>query len=145
MVTRIILATLFLTLLTGCVGGQMYTTEVQDDGQFYQVTDVGHVSLLKKGAEYSLFETCVWDENTGTMHSCKTVGTRLDANNTIAEQVFGPAATVGAAELIDFNVNNSGSSSSSTSDAVGVGVGGAGGNANASASGGCHGNCGGQD
>lgn len=125
---------LFLAFaLSACAGGRQYTVQ-NDDGSFYRVQDVGHNNLARKGAQYSLFELCTSDG------VCNKVAEDTAVNPSLFEQLAGPGATVGAAELLRRGIKDSGDNVTNVAEGGGGGTGGSGG---AGGSGGnyCKGNC----
>lgn len=141
---KIIVAALVAVFLVGCAGGRQYKVE-NEDGTFYRVSDVGHNNLARKGAQYSLFELCTTDGR------CNKVAEDTAVNPTLFEQLAGPGATVGAAELLRRGIEKSGDSvtnvaeggsggTGGTGGAGGTGIGGTGGAGGISN--GCQGNCG---
>lgn len=120
---KTILVVLAFVFSVGCAGSLNYTGDVDpDDSRFFKVRSAGHTSLVRKGAEYTIFQQCTWNHDTGKAENCGPMIESMAINNSVAEQLAGPAGTVGAAKLLADGVENSGdninnsSSSNSNSD-----------------------------
>ncbi len=145
---KTIVALLVFPFTVACASGGSFMVPLEN-GSTARVTSVGYTGLSAKGIEYGTVEICDPDGNNCVLKAEQTV-----SNNSILEQVGGPAATVGAAKLLadgiegsGDNINNSNSNnadarsmaaSNSTSSSVsksGVSMKGGGS---------CRGNCGGR-
>lgn len=133
-------------VLTACAGGHQYRVD-NIDGSYYRVQEIGHTNIARKGAQYSLYELCT------KAGLCRTVAERTSLNPTLLEQLAGPGATVGGADILRRGFADSGSTvtNSATGGAGGAsGANGSSGQASAGGQGapgtgssGCKGNCGG--
>jgi predicted small secreted protein len=96
-------------VLVGCATSNTgFTTDVKDDGTFYEMDTVGHIGLFNKGSQYTRIQECAWNREFGVKTQCKDITEDIVTNNSVVEQLAGPAATVGAAELLRRGIENSG-------------------------------------
>jgi hypothetical protein len=121
-----------LMAVTACAGGKRYM-HTTITGETIVADSISHTDVARRGSTLTTYSSCNED-----LTQCQSLGDpRVETNPTLFEQLAGPGATVGAAELVRRGLEESGDNFDVDASASA----GASAKAGAKASGGCQGNC----